>query len=136
VPVLAAVALLPWVVRNKIAVGCFTITTDARALWKAYNPVVYELLAKRIWRDSVPAPPHAPITPTQAHDYYVHGGRRIDVHECSQQSYSEHLVSKFCKHHPGEKAKLMVQATRLLWSPALTADTGGTSSGGAFHAPK
>jgi 4-amino-4-deoxy-L-arabinose transferase-like glycosyltransferase len=136
VPVLAAVALLPWVVRNKVEVGCFTITTDARALWKANNPVVYGLLQKGIWLDSVPDPPHAPITPTQAHDYYVHGGRRINVHECAQQSYYEHLVFKFWRHHPGEKAKLMVQATRLLWSPAVTADTGGPSSGGAFHAAK
>src|SRR5581483_1849802 len=37
VPILAGVALLPWMVRNDVQVGCFTITTDARALWKANN---------------------------------------------------------------------------------------------------
>ena len=140
VPVLAAVALLPWVVRNEVDVGCFTITTDARALWKANNPVVYGLLAKGIWIDAVPDPAEVHergwVTPTQARDFYLHGRRKIDVHECAQQSYYEHLVFQFWKRHPGEKAKLMVQATELLWSPAVSADTGGPQSGGAFHAAK
>ena len=30
--------LAPWVVRNDVSVGCYAITTDARALWKANNP--------------------------------------------------------------------------------------------------
>jgi hypothetical protein len=33
-----ALALVPWVVRNKVSVGCFTLTTDTRALWKAKQP--------------------------------------------------------------------------------------------------
>ena len=33
----AAVVVTPWVVRNKVQVGCFALTTDARALWKANN---------------------------------------------------------------------------------------------------
>jgi len=140
VPVLAAIALLPWLVRNKVDVGCFTITTDARALWKANNSATYGLLAKGIWIDGVPDPPEVHkrgwVTPTQARDFYVHGGRKVDVHECAQQSYYEHLVFQFWEHHPGEKAKLMVQATELLWSPAVSADTGGPESGGAFHAAK
>ena len=45
VPVLAAVALAPWVIRNKVDVGCFAITTDARALWKANNLNTYATLA-------------------------------------------------------------------------------------------
>ena len=32
----------PWVVRNKVAIGCATITTDTRALWKANNPATYD----------------------------------------------------------------------------------------------
>ena len=31
----------------------------------------------------------------------------------------EHLVFQFWEHHPGEKAKLMVQATGLLWNPRV-----------------
>ena len=31
------VVVAPWVVRNRVQVGCFAITTDARALWKANN---------------------------------------------------------------------------------------------------
>jgi 4-amino-4-deoxy-L-arabinose transferase-like glycosyltransferase len=126
---LAAVALAPWVVRNKIEVGCFAITTDARALWKANNPTTYGLLQKGIWIDSVPELPHAPLTPAQARDFYVEHGTKINIHECAQQAHYEHLVIKFWEHHPGEKAKLMVQATRLLWSPNVTADTGISTSG-------
>jgi 4-amino-4-deoxy-L-arabinose transferase-like glycosyltransferase len=135
VPVLAFLALQPWVIRNEIEVGCYSITTDARALWKANNSQAYGLLQKGIWIDSVTGPPGRPITPQEARDYYLHGGRKIEVNECAQQSYYAHLVVKFWEHHPGEKGKLMVQATRLLWSPWVTADTG-ISSGGAFHAAK
>src|SRR5262249_55614184 len=44
VPVVAALMLVPWLVRNRVEVGCFTMTTDARALWKANNPLTYGLL--------------------------------------------------------------------------------------------
>lgn len=39
-----AVALSPWVVRNRVQVGCFTLTTDANALWRANNPNTYRTL--------------------------------------------------------------------------------------------
>ena len=45
VPVVAVVAMAPWVVRNKVEVGCFAITTDGRALWKANNLDTYGMLA-------------------------------------------------------------------------------------------
>src|SRR4029079_5172770 len=54
VPVFAAVALAPWVVRNKVQVGCFAITTDARALWKANNLGTYDTLRRGGWIDDVP----------------------------------------------------------------------------------
>src|SRR5919202_884381 len=43
VPALVSVAAdalvaAPWVVRNRVSVGCTTLTTDGRALWKANNP--------------------------------------------------------------------------------------------------
>ena len=47
VPLLAAclVVLAPWAIRNQVTVGCLTLTTDARALWKANNPKTYGVLA-------------------------------------------------------------------------------------------
>ncbi len=53
---LAAIALVltPWVVRNEVSVGCYAITTDARALWKANNPLTYDVLARGDWIDDVP----------------------------------------------------------------------------------
>ncbi|MBV8078942.1 MAG: glycosyltransferase family 39 protein [Actinobacteria bacterium] len=134
VPVLAFVVMLPWLVRNDVEVGCFTITTDARALWKANNMQTYGLLQKGIWIDSITGPPGRPLTPQEARDHYLHG-QHVSVNECAQQSWYEHMVIRFWEHHPGEKAKLMVQSTRLLWSPWVTADTGIESSG-AFHAAK
>ena len=39
------VAMAPWVIRNKVELGCFAITTDGRALWKANNVNTYRTLA-------------------------------------------------------------------------------------------
>ena len=135
VPVLAAVALAPWVIRNKVQVGCFALTTDARALWKANNVNTYATLKSGKWIDDVPIPPPLShlLTPTQARDIYTSSGRKVNVHECAQESKWEHPVFQFWEHHPGTKVKLMVQATRMLWSPAVTADAGGPSTGGIFH---
>ncbi len=48
------VALLPWLVRNDVNVGCFTLTTDSRALWKANNLATYDVLDRGRWIDDVP----------------------------------------------------------------------------------
>ena len=53
VVVLAAVTVSPWVVRNKVQVGCWALTDDGRALWKANNPDTYSILAKGGWIDDV-----------------------------------------------------------------------------------
>lgn len=127
VPVLAAVALAPWVIRNKVELGCFAITTDARSLWKANNVNTYATLAKGEWIDQVPDIPqrdHQPVpvkwlTSEDAGALYAEKGEIVDVPECFQQSYYEHLVFQFWEHHPGDKVKLMVQATEMLWSPKV-----------------
>jgi 4-amino-4-deoxy-L-arabinose transferase-like glycosyltransferase len=56
----AAVVVTPWVVRNKVEVGCFALTTDGRALWKANNAQTYHLLAEGKWIDDVKDPPGHP----------------------------------------------------------------------------
>jgi 4-amino-4-deoxy-L-arabinose transferase-like glycosyltransferase len=126
VPVLAAVALAPWVIRNKVDVGCFAITTDARALWKANNLNTYGVLAHGGWIDQVPDIPQRQgripdkwLNPQEAHDIWVNNGRIVDVDECSQQAHYQHLVFQFWEHHPGAKAKLAAQATWMLWSPRV-----------------
>jgi 4-amino-4-deoxy-L-arabinose transferase-like glycosyltransferase len=136
VPVVAGVALLPWLVRNDVQVGCFTLTTDSRALWKANNLRTYGLLKRGLWidtLDSLPGEPYFGPTPTQARDYYLATGKKTDVHECYQQRRWQHLVIQFWKNHPGAKAKLMVQATQLLWDPAVTADSEVAGTSGLFH---
>ena len=40
----AAIVVLPWAIRNRASVGCFTLTTDSRALWKANNPATLSTL--------------------------------------------------------------------------------------------
>ena len=46
--------------------------------------------------------------------------------------YFEHLTVKYWTHHPGEKAKLAVQATRLLWDPR-SHETQGRSGKGTWR---
>jgi hypothetical protein len=125
VPLVAAVTVSPWVVRNKVELGCYAITTDGRALWKANNVNTYKTLSSGLWLDQVPDLPQRlvrPIppmwvTPETAGAEWVQNHRVIDVPECAQQSAYEHLVFKFWEHHPGEKVKLAGQATQMLWSP-------------------
>jgi hypothetical protein len=136
VPVLAVVALSPWVVRNQVEVGCFAITTDARALWKANNLGTYPTLRQGRWIDDVPDIPQRRPSPRpgpwytaqEAGVYYANTGRRIHIDECAQQAHYEHLVAQFWEHHPGAKAKLMAQATWMLWSPTVERE-GGPSAG-------
>jgi 4-amino-4-deoxy-L-arabinose transferase-like glycosyltransferase len=143
VPILAGVVLVPWVVRNKVEVGCFAITTDARALWKANNLGTYETLRKGGWIDAVPDIPERRghvadrwRTPQEAHDIYVRNHHKIAVDECMQQGHYEHLVLEFWKKHPGAKAKLMVQATRMLWDPRVGSENSpGLASARKFVEP-
>ena len=81
VPVIAAVVLAPWVVRTKLDVGCFAITTDARALWKANNLNTYATLAAGGWLDQVPDIPqrqlHLAHAATGEVDQCTGGRRRL-----------------------------------------------------------
>ena len=114
VPATAAVVLAPWLIRNKVEVGCFAVTTDARALWKANNLGTYDTLRRGGWIDDVPdIPQRRPnprpgpwYTPYEAGRYYAQHGVEIDVDECAQQNHYEHLVWQFWEHHPGAKALL------------------------------
>jgi 4-amino-4-deoxy-L-arabinose transferase-like glycosyltransferase len=135
VPVLAVVVLAPWVIRNKVQVGCFAITTDARALWKANNVNTYSTLRSGQWIDNVPDIPQRAfpipdkwLTPQEAGDEYERNGRKIKIDECAQQQHYEHLVFQFWEHHPGEKAKLVAQATWMLWTPRVERE-GGPNAG-------
>jgi hypothetical protein len=120
------------VIRNKVEVGCFAITTDARALWKANNLGTYDTLAHGGWIDSVPdIPQRRPFphpgpwsTPQETGAYYAKKGITVKVNECAQENHYEHLVIQFWKQHPGAKAKLMAQATWMLWDPSVQRDAG------------
>ena len=130
--VLAATVLTvtPWVVRNKVSVGCFTITTDTRALWKANNLNTYDTLAAGKWIDDVPPLPNEPPTPEFAGDYYKVYGKVLPVDECARMRFYRHLVVQFWQDHPGEKAKLAGQAAEMLWNPRALKTEGRSESGG------
>jgi 4-amino-4-deoxy-L-arabinose transferase-like glycosyltransferase len=112
----AALVVTPWVVRNKAQVGCYAITTDARALWKANNENTRAVLDRGGWIDDVPELPGAPPWPELAADRTL-AGKPTSVDECAQMRLYRHAVVDFWREHPGEKALLAVQATRMLWSP-------------------
>jgi hypothetical protein len=132
----AGVAVAPWIVRNKVSVGCWTITTDGRALWKANNPQTFGLLSSGRWIDDVapdsprPPPPNR-YTPEEAWGYYaarhVAEARKLYPDECVLMSFYEHLAFQWALHHPGAKAKLAGLSLQLLWQPSVI-ETGTTRS--------
>jgi hypothetical protein len=129
--VLGACALVvaPWVARNRVEVGCFALTTDARALWKANNEHTYETLRAGGWIDDVPPLPGAPeLTPEFARDIYLQEGRIVHVDECAQMRLYRRATIDFWQEQPAEKARLAVQATGMLWDPRPTRTAEGTSS--------
>jgi 4-amino-4-deoxy-L-arabinose transferase-like glycosyltransferase len=136
VPLVAAAALMPWMIRNAVQVGCFSLTTDARALWKANNVSTWETLRAGHWIDDVPDIPNRMArgltTPEEAGDIYAQSGRKIAVDECAQQSFYQHLVWQFWLHHPGEKAKLAGQATTMLWDPRVDLRAGRNDEGASL----
>ena len=124
----AAVAVTPWVVRNRVQVGCFALTTDGRALWKANNLQTYPLLAQGKWIDDVKDPPGRPFpNPEEARVLYQRGKGTYDIDECANQSYYQHKAWLFVRDHPGAKAKLAGLAVRMQWDPRTTASA--TDSG-------
>lgn len=130
VVVAAAVAVAPWVVRNRVQLGCFALTTDGRALWKANNLQTYGLLAAGKWIDDVKDPPGHPFpNPEEARDIYLQSGRKIHVDECANESYYQHKAWLFVRNHPGAKAKLAGQAVRMEWDPRTTASATDSGSG-------
>jgi 4-amino-4-deoxy-L-arabinose transferase-like glycosyltransferase len=124
----AAVTVAPWVVRNRVEVGCFALTTDGRALWKANNLQTYPLLTHGKWIDDVKDPPNHPFpNPEEARVIYQQGrGKRL-IDECANQSYYQHKAWVFVREHPGAKAKLAGLAVRMEWDPRTTASA--TDSG-------
>src|ERR687884_1592653 len=124
-----AVVVSPWVVRNRVSVGCTTLTTDGRALWKANNPNTLRTLEHGKWIDDVPPIPGAPPSPQDAGAIYAETGRIVRTNECAQMRYYRHRAVRFMEHHPGEKAKLAGVAARMLWQPAVTRTEGRRGAG-------
>jgi hypothetical protein len=133
----AGVAVAPWLVRNKESVGCWTITTDGRAMWKANNPRTYGLLTSGQWIDNVgqnpPRPPgRGRITPEEANGIWLQSGGRRAPHpdECAQMRFYEDLALDYWGAHPGGKAKLMALSVKLLWQPNALETTDRNGAGG------
>ena len=133
----AAVVVAPWLIRNKTNVGCWTITTDGRAMWKANNPRTYELLSSGQWIDNIGSnvprpPPPGRITPEEARGIYDRTHGRVVPHpdECLEMTFYENLALDFWRQHPGDKAKLAALSAKLLWQPSVfeTADRPGGGS--------
>jgi len=126
----AVVAVAPWVARNRVQVGCLTITTDTRALWKANNVSTYRVLAQGGWIDDVPNLPGGPPWPELAADLTLEG-KPTHVDECAQMRLYRHLVIEFWRQHPREKLRLSGQAVRMLWTPksSVRSDNSGQGSG-------
>ena len=125
VVVAAAAIVAPWVGRNRAVIGCATITTDTRALWKANNPATFDVLGGGGWIDDVPDLPGVPPWPEKAATISVAAAKAVD--ECAQASFYRDEVLDFWRDEPGEKGRLAVQAVGMLWSPfsSVEADDAG-----------
>jgi 4-amino-4-deoxy-L-arabinose transferase-like glycosyltransferase len=119
-----AIAVAPWLVRNRVSVGCWAVTTDGRALWKANNVNTYDTLTHGGWIDAVPPYPGAPPTPEDVYERYRKTGIYTPVDECAQMRFFQHKAHAFWLHHPGEKAKLALLSGQMLWQPSVV-ETGG-----------
>jgi len=112
-----AVVVMPWVIRNAADVGCWTVTTDARALWKANNVNTYATLKSGQWIDHVPQPKSFPPTPQDVYDKWVKTGVVVPYDECAQMTMFQKKVISFWVHHPAAKARLVPLDAQWLWQP-------------------
>jgi 4-amino-4-deoxy-L-arabinose transferase-like glycosyltransferase len=123
------IVVAPWLIRNSVSVGCFAVTTDARALWKANNANTYTTLTHGGWIDDVPPYPGAPPTPQDAAELYKKTGKYVAVDECAQMRFFSHKVHAFWLHHAGEKAKLALLAGQMEWQPSVVETSGRSEKG-------
>src|SRR5439155_5349263 len=126
----AAVLVMPWVVRTKVDVGCWTVTTDARALWKANNVNTYATLKRGLWIDHVPQPRSLPPSPQQVFEHWQQTGVVLPYNECAQMSMYQSKVVSFWLHHPGDKARLVPLDGQWLWQPSVVETRGRPGAGG------
>jgi 4-amino-4-deoxy-L-arabinose transferase-like glycosyltransferase len=115
-----AVVLAPWVIRNRVQVGCYALTTDSRALWEANNPLTLHTLQHDLWIDNVPVPKAFPPSAQDAGRLYRRHGRIETVDECAQVSFYQDKVLRFWADHPSEKGRLAAQASLMLWNPVVS----------------
>jgi hypothetical protein len=99
--------------------GCATLTTDGRALWKANNADTYRTLSHGGWIDDVYQPKSFPPTADDQARIFRKRHILVPVNECAQMREFEHKTFVFWRKHPGEKAKLVVQSVELLWDPRV-----------------
>ena len=125
----AAVVVMPWVVRNEVSVGCATITTDARALWKANNSATLTTLQHGGWIDHVPQPKSFPPTPQDVFVHWQQTGVVLPYDECAQESEFQSKVIHFWIDHPGEKARLLPLDAKWLWQPSVVETRGRPGAG-------
>jgi len=126
-----AVTVSPWIIRNRISVGCYAVTTDARALWKANNVNTYDTLTHGGWIDAVPRYPGSPPTPEDVYERYRTTGVYTPVDECGQMRFFQHKTHEFWFHHKEEKAELALLSAQMLWQPSVV-ETGGRPGEGTW----
>jgi 4-amino-4-deoxy-L-arabinose transferase-like glycosyltransferase len=133
----AAVAVAPWLVRTKLSVGCWALTTDGRAFWKANNEGTYDRLVSGHWIDNVgsdaPRPPEpGHLTPEEANGIWLrtNGEKKLHPDECLEMRFYQDLALDYWTEHPGGKAKLAALSAKLLWQPNVLETTDRSGAGG------
>ena len=125
----AAAAVSPWVIRNRLVIGCAAITTDARALWKANNLQTRSILERGGWIDEAKPPPGRILTPEFTRDIYLDRGEVVEIDECEDMRFFRREVLEFWREHPDEKARLAALGVGMLWDPRVTQGEGRPGEG-------
>ena len=81
---------------------------------------------------AAPKPPNRD-TPEEAWGYLQKGrpdvAYRVYPNECVAMRFYEHQTFQYWRHHPGNKAKLMLVSAKLLWQPTVIETSGRNGAG-------
>ena len=111
-------------------VGCFAITTDSRALWKANNPNTRDVLDRGGWIDDVPElAGRAPVARAGRRPHARRASRRRSTSARRCASTATRCSTSGASTRARRRGSPL-QATRMLWSPVpRESDASGSGAG-------
>ena len=129
------IALVPWLVRNRGERRLLHAHDGLARALEGEQPQHVRHARPRRWIDDVPNLPGAPPWPELAADL-TKAGTPTSADECAQMRLYRREVIDFWQEHPGEKARLMAQAARMLWDPRRSVPKAGQRRAASSTTPR